>query len=79
MRTTIRINEQLLNEAKKAALASNLSLTALIETALKEKLLKQQKPGKKKSINLPTFKGHGIHPGVDLDDSTALLDLMDGV
>lgn len=27
---------------------------------------------------LPTFGGHGLRPGVDLDDSANLLDLMDG-
>jgi len=27
---------------------------------------------------LPTFSGNGLHPGVDLDDSAALLDLMEG-
>ena len=79
MRTTIRIDDHLLKEAKKAAMASNLTLTALIEIALKEKLMKQKTPKEKKSINLVTFKGQGIHPGVDLDDSASLLDLMEGV
>lgn len=27
---------------------------------------------------LPTFGGQGLQPGVDLDDSAGLLDLMDG-
>lgn len=27
---------------------------------------------------LPTFRGKGLHPGVDLDDTSSLLDLMDG-
>jgi hypothetical protein len=28
-------------------------------------------------VKLPTFKGNGTKPGVDLDDSAALLDLME--
>jgi hypothetical protein len=28
-------------------------------------------------VALPVFKGKGLQPGVDLDDSAALLDLMD--
>jgi hypothetical protein len=28
-------------------------------------------------VKLPTFKGKGTKPGVDLDDSAALLDLME--
>jgi len=27
---------------------------------------------------LPTFRGQGLHPGVDLDDTASLLDLMNG-
>jgi hypothetical protein len=27
---------------------------------------------------LPAFRGEGLQPGVDLDDTAALLDLMDG-
>jgi hypothetical protein len=29
------------------------------------------------TMKLPTFKGKGLQPGVDLDDSAALLDSMD--
>ena len=28
-------------------------------------------------VPLPTFRGRGLQPGVDLDDSASLLDLMD--
>lgn len=29
-------------------------------------------------VPLPTFRGRGLQPGVDLDDTASLLDLMDG-
>lgn len=29
-------------------------------------------------VPLPTFRGQGLQPGVDLDDTASLLDLMDG-
>jgi hypothetical protein len=29
-----------------------------------------------KAIALPTFAGQGLQPGVDLDDTASLLDLM---
>jgi hypothetical protein len=29
------------------------------------------------AVDLPTFKGDGLAPGVDLDDSAALLELME--
>ena len=30
------------------------------------------------AVPLPTFTGQGVRPGVDLDDTASLLDLMDG-
>lgn len=34
-------------------------------------------PGRAKARPLPTFAGEGLQPGVDLDDTASLLDLMD--
>ena len=33
-------------------------------------------PGDSPSLPLPTFRGEGLQPGVDLDDTASLLDLM---
>jgi hypothetical protein len=81
MRTTIRLDDQLLAEAKAIAARSGRTLTEVIEDALRESLARygSGKDGRKpKPIALPTFKGKGLQPGVDLDSSAALLDLMDG-
>ncbi len=78
MRTTIRINDNLLNDAKKLAVSSNTTLSALIETALKEMLFRRQQKGAKTRTQLVTFKGRGLKHGVDLDDSASLVDLMEG-
>ena len=51
MRTTIRIDDHLLNQAKKIALDSNMSLSALLENALREMIYKQQAPTPKKKWN----------------------------
>jgi hypothetical protein len=77
MRTTIRIDDQLLREAKQVAARSGKSLTAVIEDALRESFAKRQKLGNRKPVRLTTFTGDGLQPGVDLDDSAALLDLME--
>ena len=45
-------------------------------TAL-ETLLRRPSARAKEPVALPVFKGKGLQPGVDLDDSAALLDLMD--
>ena len=77
MRTTIRIDEQLLREAKQLAARSGKSLTAIIENALRESLTRQRSAIQRKPVRLMTFDGRGLRPGVDLDDSADLLDVMD--
>lgn len=77
MRTTIRIDEQLLKEAKELALRTGKSLTAIIEDALREVLARQREAKPREPVRLVTFNGHGVLPGVDLDDSASLLDVME--
>lgn len=42
-----------------------------------EFLSSQAARGRGKRIPLPIYRGRGLQPGVDLDDSASLLDLMD--
>lgn len=76
MRTTIRLDDQLLKEAKRAAAASGRTLTGLIEDAVRETLARRHRGPARRQVTLQTFKGRGLRPGVDLDDSAELLDLM---
>lgn len=78
MRTTIRINEAILISAKKEAASRNISLTKLIEEALQEKLYTRCDQAKEKKVDLYTVGGKGLQPGVDVDDSSSLLDVMEG-
>lgn len=75
MRTTIRLDDALLRRAKAAAAMSGRSLNDLIGDALRASLAARPTPGR--VAELPTFTGHGLQSGVDLDDNAALLDLMD--
>jgi len=77
MRTRVRLDPHLLAEAKTFAAANGTTLTALIEDALRESLKRQGTKHEDSSVKLPTFRGKGLHPGVDLDKSAALLDLME--
>lgn len=77
MRTTIRLQDETLKSAKKAAIERNISLTKLIEEALQEKLMKGQKADYRGSFKPVTFRGNGLREGVDLDDSASLLDVME--
>ncbi len=76
MRTTIRLDDQLLRDARQLALRTGRTLTEVIEDALRETLNRQRRPARR-TVELPTFRGGGLRPGVDLDDSAALLELMD--
>ena len=77
MRTTIRIDDNLLTLAKKAALESKSTLTAIIEDALREKLFRKEVKSDSEKVRIITFKGKGLLSGVDLDDSSSLLELME--
>ena len=76
MRTPVRLDPHLHAQAKKVAAATGRTLTAVIEDALRESLNREgtQRAGLK--VKVPTFRGKGLHPGVNLDDSAALLELM---
>jgi plasmid stability protein len=75
MRTTIRLDDALLRRAKARAAASGRSLNDFIADAVRAALAPRAATARR--IELPTFKGGTILPGVDLDDTSALLDLMD--
>jgi predicted transcriptional regulator len=56
MRTTIRLDEDLLRQLKKLA--------------------RRRRVPAGEAVRLRTFRGKGVQPGVDLDDSASLSDLL---
>jgi hypothetical protein len=76
MRTTISLDEDLLKRARRVALDRGISFNELVVTALRVELSRTTKLPRKKRIILPTFPGRGLRPGVDLDDSASLEDIM---
>jgi hypothetical protein len=77
MRTTVRLDDDLLTEAKRLAASRGITLTALLDEALREIVARRSRAEPPKPPELPTFAGRGLQPGVDLDDSASLLDLME--
>ena len=78
MRTTLQINDHLYHLAKKIAAESHRTLTSVIEDALQETFAHPKGHiSKGSSVKLPTFKGKGLYPGIDLDDTNALLEAME--
>jgi hypothetical protein len=78
MRTTIRLDDGLFAEAKQRAAADRTTLGSLIEDALRRTLARR--PAQRaEPIVIRRFGGARTLPGVDLDDSAALRDVMDGL
>jgi hypothetical protein len=77
MRTTLNLDDDLMRRAKAAALRSGCTLTSLVEDALREALSRHSRPAGE-AHRIKPYAGRGLAPGVDLDDSAALLDLMEG-
>jgi hypothetical protein len=77
MRTTVRLDPELMEAAKRFALESGTTLTAVIEDALRQSLARQAAPVRRTAVRLRTCGGKGVQAGVDLDDTAALLDRME--
>ena len=77
MRTTIRIDDELLAEAKLRAARSGRTLTAVVEDALRAAFARRASVPEERP-ELPVHRGSRLLPGVDLDDSASLLDHMQG-
>lgn len=77
MRTTVRLDDDLLSEAKQVAAETDRTLTAVIEDALRQHLSQRRQLTEREPVRLKTVDGNGPLPGVDLDDSASLLELME--
>ena len=75
-RTTIRLDEHLLAEAKSWAIETRRTLSQLIEDTLRETLARH-KSVPPSEIELPTYGEGGVMPGVDLFCNATLLDIME--
>lgn len=78
MRTTVRLDPGLLERAREAADERGETLTSLIERGLRLVLARGESGPARRRVRLPVSRATGgTLPGVDLDDSAVLLDVMD--
>ena len=76
MRTTVRIDDHLLESAKRRARTSGLSLGELFELALRRELSRED--GAEEPPPIPVFRGgNGPRPGIDLNSNRALIEYLD--
>jgi hypothetical protein len=76
MKTTLRLDDDLLREAKKRAAETGTTLTHLVEEALRGALAPRP-AGDAYRFRPVTVKGTRP-PAVDLDDRDALIEFMEG-
>ena len=77
MRTTVRVRDDLLKRARKRAAEDGRTLTSLIEEGL-TLVLAEPKASRRKHVNLPVSAASGgVLPGVDLNRSSALEEIME--
>ena len=75
MRTTIDIDDALLKAVKDRAAKEHRTLKETFEQALRD-YLASPSGATTDTPPLPTFRGNGVQPGVDLTDNAALQAIM---
>ena len=79
MRTTVRLEEGLLRDAKAEATRRGETVTALIERGLRLVLAGGRRKRRRARVKLPVSRATGgTRRGVNIDDTSAWLDLLDG-
>ena len=76
MRTTVDLPDDLLSEAKARAAREGRSLSEVVGDAVRSTFARASTT-ERQPVELVTFGEGGLQPGIDLDDSAALLDLME--
>jgi hypothetical protein len=75
-RTTVRLDDDLMAEAKRFAISRGTTLQRVIEDGLRL-ILRRPAPDERRPFRLVTYGEGGVRPGINLDKTSALLDLMD--
>jgi len=76
MRTTVRLDDELLAEAKALAARTGRTLTQVIQDSLREALARRPE-GNGRRVELPVVRGGALRAGVNLDSMSELLDIME--
>ena len=77
MLTTIQLDDALLAQATKLAREQGRDLSHLIEETLRDKIAATPPVAPPPPFRLTTVGGDGVRPGTDLNNSAALLSLME--
>ena len=76
MRTTVTIDDHLLEEAKVIAARTHRSLGEVIDDGLRLMLIERDSGEARGPVVLPTSGGGGLVPGVDLEDRESMAEAL---
>lgn len=76
MRTTITIDDGLLDQVRRRAAELGRTVSQVIEDGVRESMLRRAEPSAS-TFRVHPFHGGRVRAGVDVDDNAALLDAMD--
>lgn len=78
MRTTLSLQEGLMEYVRRRAAAEHRTMASVIEDALRRDQALVAECKGRKPVRLPVCGGRGARPGVNLDNTAELLDRMEG-
>ena len=79
MKIAIYLAKNLIQDAQKAAVEQNTTLSAFVGDAIRRALDRRRRTRSGFKFKITTYGEGGVHPGVDLSNTSALLDIMDGI
>ncbi len=77
VRTTVNISDRLLARAKALAVKSGRPLGEIVDDGLRLLFAGADAGRRGGTVELPTYGGSGLQPGIDLEDEDALAALLD--
>lgn len=77
MRTTVNLDDELLEAARSRARERGLTLGAVVEDALRRTLTDSDSQASRPEVPLFTYGSAGLLPGVDLSSNRVISELLD--
>lgn len=77
MRTTLTLDDRVHAQLKVRAARDGVTVSSVIEEALRRYFL-EETPSRGRAVpELPTMQSGGVRPGVDLDDMSSVVEILD--
>jgi len=77
MRSVVHVDSDVLDRARQLADERGVGVEVVVEQAISELVLREHRTAETAPVDLPTFGGRGVRPGIDLDRNSSVLDVMD--